>query len=92
MFVEAPGSAEGGQFAVAVAGHGVGGNAERIQHVHGADADCSDGRLGSLGGAQSRLLSCRAVGVEGGRGINEVGEPGAIWCGKAVVSAGDALQ
>ena len=54
--VEAAGGAQGGQFAVAVAGTGVGANAEGGKNIESAEADGAEGRLGDFGRLQAAFV------------------------------------
>ena len=63
-FVEASGSAEGGQFAVAVSGSGIRREAERFQQPQSTEADRADGRLGRIGGAQRLFLPLCGASAE----------------------------
>ena len=54
-----------GQFAVAVAGEGVGPNAERLQHAPGPEAHGAERRLGRVGGAQGVLVGGPLLRSEG---------------------------
>ena len=73
--VETPGRAEGGQFAIAVTGKGIGGKAEGLKNPQGTKTDRADGRLCHLGCAQRRFLVVLPLRHQRRDRIDQVGKP-----------------
>ena len=71
---DAAGGAQGRQFAIAVAGEGVGAKAERLQHAPGAEAHGAERRLGRVSGAQGVLVGGPLLRREGAQRINQTAE------------------
>ena len=98
--VEHAGGAQGRQFAVAVAGEGVGLDAEPFENLQRAEADRADGRLGDLGPPERIFLGGLVGRREGERRVDQVresaggvavGEPGedAVGVGQHVEDIGE---
>ena len=90
--VEPPGGAEGGQFAVAVAGRRVRREAEGLQEPERAEAHRADGGLGHVGGAELLFLPLPFAGRERRGGIDPVGEADAVRSGEIPVGRGKGLE
>ena len=72
--VQTPRGLERGELAVAVTGGGVEGEAERLEDAQRRQADGSDRRLRHVGGLQIEPLLIACGVVEGGVGVDELGQ------------------
>ncbi len=88
-FVEPARSAEGGQFTIAMACHGIGPDAKGLQQAERTEADGADGGLGAVGGAQRLFLTFPHGSVECRGGVDQVGEPGAVRGRVICIGCGD---
>ena len=91
-FIQTSGGAKGGKLAVAVAGNRVRRDAEALQQSQRAQAGGTDGRLRHLGGPKCFVLAQARFGIEGGKGIDDVGEDFSVARDKAVVCCGNAVE